>query len=146
MIQTHILHLQLHSGFGVAGNFVSSFVAPQAFLKRGMTGEFYVRVPGVEFFASNPLSGPQSILGFLPSNPTNGTDDLLPLVYARPQYMSSQTLGTLGQPCGYKGVSSLMKWITSARSNLDMLTVVNPGDRIVCNNITLPWNNTNPIL
>ena len=110
--------------------------APLSYLRRGMSGETFDHLAAGTFCAD---SGNTPLIGGLPSNPSNGTDDLLPMIYARPTLWNM-----IGQPSGYKGVSSIVKWCSTARTTTDMLSVVNPGDRIVVGNSTLPWNNVNP--
>jgi hypothetical protein len=126
------------SSFSKIISITGQTTAPFSYLKRGMTGETFDHISAGTFCAD---SGTTPLIGGLPSNPTNGTDDLLPVIYARPPAWNA-----VGQPAGYKGVSSLMKWCTTARTTTDMLSVVTPGDRIVVGNTTFPWNNTNPSL
>jgi len=114
------------------------------FVKKGLPGETFASMGAATYAlqGSGPLS---SFMADLPSNPYNNTDDLLPVVYARPHSWSLIT-GQHGIPTGYKGISGSLKWCTTDRTTLDMLSVLSPGDRIVVGNFAFPWNNSNPIL
>jgi hypothetical protein len=75
-----------------------------------------------------------------------------------PQYGNSSNYGgidtylpivaknTGGQPNGTKGVSTLLRFTTSTLSSGDTLTVTNNKDRIVIDQVILPWDGSNPIL
>ena len=63
-------------------------------------------------------------------------DDIIPAVYAR---NNSQT-----SPTGYKGISSLLSWISTSRSTGDTLTIVSTSDYIVLGGFVAPWNGTTP--
>lgn len=70
------------------------------------------------------------------ANPISGADETFPIVYAK--YTSS-----LG---GYKGVSTLMRWVGTSRAIGSTLSIASPGamDRIVYDDISFPWDGTVP--
>jgi len=65
-------------------------------------------------------------------NPHNGKEDLFPVMWAR--------LGS-SFPGGYKGISSVFKWIGSDRLSGDLLNVTMPGDHVVFDDVALKWDN-----
>jgi hypothetical protein len=84
----------------------------------------------------------------VPSNPYTSSDDLLPIVYARPYFLDNTNAGYnfYNTPSAYKGISGAFKFCTTTRTNLELLTVASTGDRMVVGNIAFPWNGTSPIL
>jgi hypothetical protein len=85
----------------------------------------------------------------VPSNPHTGKDDLFPLMWIKPDpdlwgnnLQGNGTYSADGWPnlaFGYKGISSLLKIVSTNRSTLDTLSVSAAGDRIVVNDMCLPW-------
>lgn len=70
------------------------------------------------------------------TQPFSSKDDIWPVIYLR---NNSQT-----SPIGYKGVSSLLSWISTNRSTGDTLTVVTTSDYIVFGAFVAAWNGTTP--
>lgn len=77
-------------------------------------------------------SGQVLVPGGLPYNPITYNNDLFPIVWAK--------RASDGFPAGYKGQSSIMRWIGSAAENHSLLSTSVAGDIIVINQIALPWN------
>ena len=143
-IDPYIVYTSL-TGYASEASIVSINNGPVfGFIKKGLPGESFASI-GAATYALQGQGSLSSFMADLPSNPYNNTDDLLPVVYARPHAWSLIN-GQHGIPTGYKGISNSMKWCTTDRTTLDMLSVLSPGDRIVVGNFAFPWNNTNPIL
>lgn len=71
-------------------------------------------------------------------NPLTGADEVYPIAYAR-RYDA-------GAPWqGWKGISTMMKWVSVSRSYGSTLTVSSTRDRIVLNQVSLPWDGSVPI-
>lgn len=100
------------------------------YLRKNMTGEDNVRIQG--FYPV--LYDNCQIIGNLPSNPYNRKDDTFPVLYARK--------GAEPSPNGYKGQSTLLKWHGQNRSNFSIVSISEPGDRLVVGNVSIPWYNT----
>ena len=47
---------------------------------------------------------------------------------------------------GYKGISSMMQWIGTTRGTVGILSINTTGDRIIVNQIVLPWNDSTVIV
>jgi len=47
---------------------------------------------------------------------------------------------------GYKGISSMMQWIGTTRGTVGILGINTIGDRIIVNQIVLPWNDSTVIV
>lgn len=111
---------------------LSSSSGPLGWLKLGMVGASYVRIPALYYTSSG---GGQTCPSNMPSNPHSGLDDELPMPYGRSTSM--------GAPVGWKGVSRLMRWRGLDRavgSTIDLA----PGtkNRLVIGNVSLPWDGT----
>jgi len=99
---------------------------------------------------------PKALVGRLPSNPHTGKDDLFPAIWVKPDisFWGNATRGpgtysADGWPnlaFGYKGISSLLKLVSTSRATLSTLSVSSSGDRIVLNNVSLPWNGSTPTI
>jgi hypothetical protein len=87
----------------------------------------------------------QPLANRIPSNPHTGKDDLFPVMWVKPDQdlwgnnlTGSGTYFADGWPnlaFGYKGISSLLKIVSTNRSTLDTLSVAASGDRIVINDM-----------
>lgn len=121
-------------GLGL-GSFGVAASAPWGWLKKGMAGEGFVRIPAATYAIGNSAVVPSG----LPSNPHSGKDDAFPVIYLRAT--------SAGVPAGYKGVSSLVRWRATDRGTGQTGTVTDPKDRIVVNKCQLPWDKTSdPLL
>ena len=109
------------------GSLTDESSCPRGFLKAGLAGEGFVRIPALIpcSYASSALQqcGPDQ----LGSNPHNSADDALPILYAR--------RAALAAPVGYKGVSSLMRWVGANRATADSL---GSKSRVVAGQVSLP--------
>lgn len=118
----------------------SSSSSPQCYYRRGLGKQTFSRVPGCFYTdADSTILIPNK----LPVNSIDGNDDVFPVFYAGSSYFYSKYV-TLHY--GYKGVSSLMKWCSKSRNNLDLISLSSPGDRIVFGNINVPWDSSVPAL
>lgn len=106
-----------------------------------------VATPSLKEYSMGYLT---SLAGKLPSNPHTGKDDLFPAMWVKPGpdlwgnnlpgnagYYYADGWPNLG--FGYKGISSLLKIVSTNRSTLDTLSVAASGDRIVINDMCIPW-------
>ncbi len=71
----------------------------------------------------------------LPTNPLTLADEGFPIVLGRRSALAD---------AGYKGVTSLMKWIGTTRSTGATLTVSTTADRIIYRAVSLPWDGSVP--
>jgi hypothetical protein len=119
-----------------AGMFGREQAAPQfgcrGYLKKGLAGEGFVNIPGM-YFRNYTRDVFPATLG---SNPVNGKDDFLPIIYARPSALTA--------PVGYKGVSSLFKYLTVNRSTLSTLSKTTSRDKLVLGDVVVDWDGTTP--
>lgn len=116
---------------------------PFGFMNKGIAGEAFTNIAATTY-VTNTLTGSPltTVVANLPSNPYNNTDDLLPIIYARPYSFNSANTGLnlLTTPAAYRGVSNAFKWCVTQRQTLELLAVVNPGDKIMAGNMAFPWN------
>lgn len=94
---------------------------------------YSVNVAGSSMVFSAPAADSIDPLG---SNPHNGYDDLFPVVYIRP--------GSAGGITGYKGISSMVKWTSTARSVGDTFSLTTTRDKISLSSIAVQWDGTVP--
>jgi hypothetical protein len=73
---------------------------------------------------------------FLSTNPYTGKDEMLPVMYAR--YAGYPTVQ------GFKGVSTLFRWLGIQRSIGSTLTKDSARDRIVLGRVSAPWDGSIP--
>jgi hypothetical protein len=119
------------------GNLITETTCPFAWLKKGLSGQGFVRVPAVggETFVSSafqnsiPTNRSQSA-----PDPQNGFDNLIAFEYNR--------RGGMGAPVGYKGVSTLLLWQMSAiRNSGDTYTVSSVAKaRMSIGWVSVPWD------
>ncbi len=109
-----------------------------SYLKKGLAGEGFVSI-SVALYYVGAGAASLAIPGNLSTNPNTSNDDQFPVIYARnTNTVGSGTANT--NPVGYKGTSTLMKWMGTNRVTGDLLTVSATGDRIVLDGAaTLPW-------
>lgn len=108
-----------------------------AYYKRGLPEQAFAKVPANYF--SYLYNGVNIAAPFdLPTNPINSNDDLFPIFYILSTAYTTVSIQ-------YKGVSSLMKWCGTSRTNASLIQLSSPGDRIIFGNVNLPWNNTTPV-
>jgi len=118
----------------------SSSTSPQCYYRRGLSKQAFTKIPGCYYSdADSTILIPNK----LPVNSIDGNDDVFPIFYAGSNYFFNQSVKL---HYGYKGVSSLMKWCSKSRNNLDLISLVSSGDRIVFGNINLPWDGSTPVL
>lgn len=106
------------------------------FIAKGLAGEGFVAIPPMAYFTGNGSVYAAPL--YLGQNPHNSKEDLLPMIYGRSTTATS--------PTGYKGVSSLFKWIGHLRTTADALTVSTASDRIVFGNMVANWNGSVPLV
>jgi hypothetical protein len=73
---------------------------------------------------------------FLPTNPYTGKDEMLPVMYAR--YTGYATVQ------GFKGQSTLFRWLGTQRTYGEALTKDSTRDRIVLGHVSAPWDGSIP--
>lgn len=145
-IDQYVIYYSASSNaFGSVNSLITYGSCPAGFVKKNLPGETFTYI-GAAVYSLQGLRNLQQTIGYVPSNPYNNTDDLLPIVYMSAPFFLPSNSPISPAVLGYKGVSSTVKWCTTDRNNLDMLSVINPGDRILVENIALPWNNTSPII
>lgn len=69
------------------------------------------------------------------TNPITGNDEAFPIIVARRAAVATP---------GYKGITTLLRWIGTARSTGDTLTISTTRDRIIINHVSLPWDGSVP--
>lgn len=113
------------------GNYASGTAGPWGWLKYGLSGASFVRIPANYYQNQSGQACPSN----MPSNPHSGNDDSLLVPYIR------QT--SLGAPIGWKGTSSLVRWRGLDRSTGSTIDIA-PGtkNRIVIGHVDLPWDGT----
>jgi hypothetical protein len=108
---------------------------PVAWYKKGVVGsESWATIPGL----SLAISGQTQIPAGIGTNPYSNKDEIIPILYARPSALTTQT--------GFKGVGTLMKWVGQSRNTGDTLTISTSKDYIVAGNVALPWNGSTPLV
>jgi hypothetical protein len=128
----------------------SSLYYQGSFFNYGNTLETFAGVGMAAPSLKNFWNGQKEVLARrIPSNPHTGKDDLFPAMWIKPDpdlwgnnATGSGQYAADGWPYlafGYKGISSLMKIVSTARNTLDTLSVTQTGDRIVVNDMCLPW-------
>lgn len=121
----------------------TSYGIPVGYLGKGQPGEGFVSL-SVTWLECGPNIS-ISIPGNVGTELNNFGDVEVPLIWARNSTNYNTT--NYGSPTGYKGVSSILRWLATFRQTGMMLTVNTTGDRLVINGVmTLPWNGTTPIL
>lgn len=145
MDQYVIYYSASSNAFGSVNSLITYGNCPAGFIKKNLPGETFTSI-GAAVYSLQGSRNLQQTIGYMPSNPYNNTDDLLPIVYMSAPFFIPNNSPISPAVLGYKGVSGTAKWCTTDRNNLDMLSVMNPGDRILVENIALPWNNTSPII
>jgi len=106
--------------------------SPVTYLRRGLSGEIFAGVSACSYMGPYGLAFP----GGASSNPYNGKDDGLPVVYAK--------VGSW--PCGYKGIGSVYRWTSATRGTGQALNQYGIRDRIVIGDCNLPWNGELPLV
>jgi hypothetical protein len=102
-----------------------------AYLKKGLAGEGWASVQGLYYRNINRV-----VIPGIGTNPANGKDDLLPMIYARPAALSA--------PVGYKGISSFFQWLSTTRGACETLTKTTARDKIVLGDVVGDWDGTVP--
>lgn len=80
------------------------------------------------------------IPNMLTSNIYTNFDDIMHILYAKSFFYNPAA------PSGYKGYSSMMKWMSTRRGNLTLLSSLTSENRIVLGDISIPWNGSSPII
>lgn len=110
----------------------NGFANPRGWSRKGMTGAAFTGYAYYNYRSTNQsLASPTNVGG----NALSSTEDLLPMVLAR--------RGASGGLSGYKGVSSMMRWIANNHVSGDTLSLSVSGstrDRIVAGYCALPWD------
>lgn len=104
-----------------------------------VTTGHYVPISAALYFAGFNVGAQLAVPGNLATNPNTTKDDEFPVIYCR----HTNTVGsgaTNTAPVGYKGTSTLLKWMATNRATGSLLTVVSTGDRLILDgSATLPW-------
>lgn len=103
---------------------------PGGWLKKGLAGETYVGIAGLNYNVGNTSIVP----GGGVTNPHDGDDDELPIVYYRG---AAQTA-----PQGYKGISGVFRWHVPTRACGDVASVAAAMDRFILpgGKVSVPWD------
>jgi hypothetical protein len=127
-----------------AAHLCSEVYGPRGYIRKGLQNEIFGAVPGVAYFSSSDTGGSfrQTAPGFCGTDHITAKENLLPLLYIRRTANNSPP----AQGGGYKGISSFMRWVPSVRATGDAMTISSPGDRIVIEAVTLPWNGTTVLI
>jgi hypothetical protein len=112
----------------------STSAGPWGYLKKGLPGEGWVGIPG-NFFKDTANVNEPGVSG-LGVNPHNGLDDVFPVFYIRSTAVVA--------PVGYKGTSSLFRWISALRNPGDTFTKTTTRDRIVLGAVATDWDGSLP--
>jgi hypothetical protein len=114
-----------------------------AWFRYGMqnAGQEFNSVGALSYAYRNSIAYSQIVPGAAATYPLgvnshNSNDDLFPVAYAR-----SAVLGGLA---GYKGVSSLVSWVTTERTTGDTFTLSTVRDRIYMRSVVLQWDGSVP--
>lgn len=115
---------------------VSTNSLARGWLKKGLSGEDFVIIPGNHYTSGGGGTlAPSSAA----TNPHTGKDDEFPVLYGRST--------SLAAPQGFKGVSSIIRWRGTLRTTGDTATVVTTKDRFIAAHISLPWDgSTTPLI
>lgn len=95
---------------------------------RGFLREAFVPTPALTWATA---TGGRLAPGGLRANAFTGKDELLPIPYGRG---------------GYKGISTLMRWIGSNRTTGTALSHAGTRDLIVYRHVALPWDGSLPLV
>lgn len=94
-------------------------------------GSSYAEFPGCSYnIGANVV-----IPGGLPTNPISIKDEAFPIIIAR--------RSALAIP-GYKGITTILRWVGISRTTGDTLTLSTTRDRIIYRDISLPWDGSVP--
>ena len=113
--------------------------AAKGWLRKGLSGSGFGAISPLQYYNGAivviPLSAAQ--------NPHTVKDDLFPILWARPS--------NLAAPYGYKGVSSLLRWLSITRANGDTLNVNTTKDFIAIGGsngawCAVPWNGSDQLV
>lgn len=105
-----------------------------AYLGASTTSSKFVAVQGLVHHGYSYYGVP----GNLATNPFDTRDDTIPIAWARPSSYTS--------PQGYKGFSTMLKWMGTTRSLGSTQTVSTASDRFCIGNVTLPWDGSTPVI
>ena len=108
-----------------------------SWIKKGYTDQGFVVTPALGYQTGVGTAIP----GNLSTNPYTSNDEIFPILFARRNGLTTVT--------GYKGISSLMKWVgTTGRSTGDTISISSSTSKeyIIFNNIALPWNGSTPTI
>lgn len=128
-----------------------------AFFNYGLANETFAGVGVAAPCLKEYTRGYQTpLVGRMPSNPHTGKDDIFPVMWVKPDLglwgndpkgralYSGDGWPNIG--LGYKGISSMLKLVSTSRGNLSTLSVASAGDKIVLNDFCLPWNGSTPTI
>ncbi len=107
--------------------------------RKGFSDETWVNWHGEQILSNVSVEIYPSGVG---TNPFNGKDTLISLVFGRP------TRGLSGGIAmgGFKGIAQNTKWNAIARTTGTTLTIETIRDRIILGDINVPWNGSNPVI
>jgi hypothetical protein len=120
--------------FSNSSPFTTGVMTMKGWFKKDLAGEAFVDMRPCHY--EDSVGAFLAIPGSVGSNPYDGDDNHFPIPYARPAGMSTQV--------GWKGFGSMIRWLGSARSNLDTLATGGTRDKVVQGGIVLPWPNVIP--
>jgi len=95
-------------------------------------GELWVRVPAAYLAAPGTF-----IPGGTGTNPYNTRDNHFPMPVGRPAALTTSV--------GWKGYTSMLRWLGTSRSTTDTLSTGGVRDRIIMGDITAPFPNIVPV-
>lgn len=111
----------------------SSSAGPYGWYKKDLSGETWCRMVAHQYYSSS--------YGYLvPSgtgtNPYDSDDNHFPIAFGRGPSASTQI--------GWKGFGTQMRWLGPDRANGDTLSTLGVRDRIVIDDVVLPWPDVVP--
>lgn len=107
----------------------------KAWLKKGDIGADFISVGAMAYSTNSGSVFPEGAS----TDPENGQDNLVPLSWAR--HVSR------GNPCGWKGTSSLFMWASPSRPLGDTLNVGGqPANYLRAGAVAIPWDGSVPLL
>ena len=93
-------------------------------------GTDFINFPAMSY--ANKNFGTYAVPRNLPTNPLTGNDEPYPIPFMRDASLVSP---------GYKGIGQMLKWHGQNRANVgDLITVATTRDRILFNDMSLPWD------
>lgn len=114
---------------------------PLGWVAKGVTNvQAFTNTPACHFVscAADTSSNQTAWPATMSSNPFNGKDDEIPLLYIRSR--------TYSFPHQFKGISTTVRMNGILRSDMETKTISTDRDRVIVGNCSLPWNGSVPII